>query len=212
MEILINSMPTSEEAISLLKEAEIRNPGPWVSHSYFVAQAAKLIAQNIEALDPDTAYVLGLLHDIGRREGSYGMRHSLDGYSFATNKGYDLVARICLTHVAFKHNERSVIVGKWDGTESEHQLVLDYVNSTVENDYDRLIKLCDYISLPSGFCLLEKRIVEMTMRSGFNELTLPRWKSTFEIKEYFEEKIGKSIYEVLPNVVENTFEQQVISQ
>jgi len=205
MEKLISSMPTTEEAIDLLKEAEIRNPGPWINHSYFVAQAAKLIAQNIKGLDADVAYILGLLHDIGRREGIHGMKHSFDGYSFAINKGYDLVARICLTHVAFKHNDRSVIVGKWDGTESEYQLVLDYVNSIVENDYDRLIKLCDYISLPSGFCLLEKRIVDITMRSGFNELTLPRWKSTFEIKEYFEEKIGKSIYEILPNVVENTF-------
>lgn len=205
MDHLINKIPTKEEAIALLKEAELRNPGPWVDHSYYVAQAAKLIADQVNSLDSNKAYVLGLLHDIGRRQGIHGMKHSIDGYDFAVDKGYDSVARICLTHIAFKYQENTVIVGTWDGTESQRQKVLEYVNSITENDYDRLIKLCDYISLSTGYCLLEKRIVEMTMRSGFNELTIPRWQSTFEIKKYFEEKIGRSIYQILPNVVENTF-------
>ncbi|WP_423738410.1 hypothetical protein ACUH7Y_16435 [Clostridium beijerinckii] len=74
-----------------------------------------------------------------------------------------------------------------------------------ETDYDRLIKLCDYLSLPNGFVLIEKRIVDIALRGGINEYTIPRWKSTFKIKEYFEEKIGKSIYSLLPNVKENTF-------
>lgn len=39
-----------------------------------------------------------------------------------------------------------------------------------------------------------------------NEYTIPRWKEIFEIKKYFEEKIGKSIYSLLPNIKENTFE------
>jgi len=110
-----------------------------------------------------------------------------------------------LTHIGFKHNNQPVVVGKWDGTQEEYSFVIDYLGSIEETDYDRLIKLCDYISLPSGFCLLEKRLVDMAMRGGINELTLPRWKSTFENKKYFEEKIGKSIYQVLPNVRENTF-------
>lgn len=74
-----------------------------------------------------------------------------------------------------------------------------------DTDYDKLIKLCDYLSLPSGFCLIEKRLVDMALRGGINEYTIPRWKSTFEIKQYFEENIGKSIYSLLPNIRENTF-------
>lgn len=48
----------------------------------------------------------------------------------------------------------------------------------------------------------------VAIRGGINEYTIPRWKSTFAIKNYFEQKIGKSIYELLPGVIENTFELQ----
>ena len=43
------------------------------------------------------------------------------------------------------------------------------------------------------------------MRHGINEYTTLKWKATFEIKEYFEKKMGKSVYSILPGVVENTF-------
>lgn len=55
------------------------------------------------------------------------------------------------------------------------------------------------------FGILKKRLVDIAMRGGVNKWTIPRWKSTFEIKQYFENLIGKSIYELLPNVIENTF-------
>jgi putative nucleotidyltransferase with HDIG domain len=200
-------VPTLEEAKSMLKEAEKLNPGPWVNHSLHVAEAAKLIAERTSDMNSELAYILGLLHDIGRRRfGIIGMRHSIDGYNYAIEHGYDLVGRICLSHVAFKHNGKIIIVGKWNGTEEEYNFIVDYLSKTKETDYDKLIKLCDYISLPSGFCLMEKRLVEMTLRGGVNEYTIPRWKSTFEIQSYFEQKIGKSIYKLLPRVVENTFE------
>ena len=199
-------IPTLEEANSMLVEAEKLNPGPWVKHSLNVAEAAKLIAEQTEDMDPELAYILGLLHDIGRRRyGIIGMRHSIDGYNYAIEHGYDLVARICLSHVAFRYNNKVIIVGKWNGTEEEHNFIVDYLSKTEETDYDKLIKLCDYIALDSGFLLMEKRLVDVAIRGGVNEYTIPRWKSSFEIKDYFEQKIGKSIYSLLPGVIENTF-------
>lgn len=200
-----NGVPTLEEAMLILKEAEKLNPGNWVKHSMFVAEGAKLIAEQIDNLDSELAYILGLLHDIGRREGIYGMRHGIDGYNYAISKGYDLVARTCLSHTAFKHNGEFVIAGKWDGTIEEYNFAKDYLSHTDENDYDKLIKLCDYLALPKGFVLIEKRIVEIALRGGINEHTIPRWKSTFEIKQYFENKMDKSIYDILPDVIDNTF-------
>ena len=82
-----------------LAEAEQKNPGDWISHSYYVAQAAKLIAQKISSLDEEVAYKMGLLHDIGRREGKYKNRHTLDGYKFLMKMGYPELARISITHV-----------------------------------------------------------------------------------------------------------------
>jgi len=37
-------VPTLQEAMVILKEAEKLNPGGWVNHYMFVAQGAKLIA------------------------------------------------------------------------------------------------------------------------------------------------------------------------
>ncbi len=83
--------------------------------------------------------------------------------------------------------------------------MIDTLSATDETDYDRLIRLCDYFAVPTGFCLIEKRLVDMALRGGLNEYSIPRWESTFQTKRYFEEKMGVSVYDVLPNVKENTF-------
>ncbi|WP_234123492.1 HD domain-containing protein [Clostridium hydrogenum] len=199
-------IPSLEEANLLLEEARSLNPTPWVEHVKYVAMSAKLIAEQTSDMNPETAYILGLLHDIGRRTGTTsGMRHSIDGYDYLIEKGYDLAAQVCLSHVAFKKNNEVIVVGKWNGTQEQHDFIVEYLSRIEDTDYDKLIKLCDYIALPSGFCLMEKRLVDMAIRGGVNENTLPRWKSTMEIQKYFEGKIGKSIYSLLPGVVENTF-------
>src|SRR5512139_2554397 len=92
------SVPTLQQAEALLSEAHDRNPGPWTMHSRHVALAARLIAERHPLLDPDVAEVVGLLHDIGRREGVTGMRHVLDGYNHLAALGFEDAARICLTH------------------------------------------------------------------------------------------------------------------
>lgn len=46
----------------------------------------------------------------------------------------------------------------------------------------------------------------MVMRSGVNEGTIPRWISTFGIKQYFDNTIGDIIYSLLPKVQESTFQ------
>ena len=49
-------------------------------------------------------------------------------------------------------------------------------------------------------------MVEVALRHGTHEFTAPKWKATFEIKQYFERLMGKSLYSILPKVIENTFE------
>lgn len=67
-------IPNADEINSYLKEASILNPGSWVEHSLFTGKAAKLIAEKCDDLDEDIAYALGVLHDIGRREGVKQMK------------------------------------------------------------------------------------------------------------------------------------------
>lgn len=74
-------IPTRTEAERLLLEAESCNPGPWGNHSRIVARCAEKIAEACDGLDSEKAYILGLLHDIGRRFGAGHLRHVSDGYN-----------------------------------------------------------------------------------------------------------------------------------
>ena len=87
-----------EAAETLLREAELCNPGPWGNHSRVAAHCAERIALYCKDLDPDKAYILGLLHDIGRKFGVRHLGHVSDGYSYMMSLGYDEVARVCILY------------------------------------------------------------------------------------------------------------------
>lgn len=197
-------VPTRQDALIYLQEAAVLNPGPWVDHSHCVAEAAAIIAVRHPELDPEPAFSVGLLHDIGRREGVFGMRHVVDGYHFMLAEAYPDAARICLTH---SYPIPNVMYGssKWDGTRAEQDFVSQTLSRITYDAYDKLIQLCDSICLPSGPVLMEKRLVDVIMRYGFNNYTLKKWDAFFAIKNEFEDIIGDSIYALLPDVVENTF-------
>lgn len=197
-------VPDITEAERLLVEAEARNPGGWVAHSRYVALAAKSIAAHHPELDADIAYTLGLLHDIGRQEGVTDMRHILDGYIFLHQEGLEDAARICLTH-SFPMQDVAAGSGQWDGTDEEAQFVKSYLTQLEYDEYDRLLQLCDALAWPSGFVLIEKRLVDVALRRGINEQAVAKWRAFLELQTHFERLIGRSIYSVLPGVVENTF-------
>ena len=74
--------------------AEKSNPGPWGNHSRVAAHCAEKIAMECDDMDADKAYVLGLLHDIGRKFGIRHIGHVSDGYSYMMSLGYDEVAQV----------------------------------------------------------------------------------------------------------------------
>lgn len=82
-------IPTREEAERLLAEAENCNPGPWGNHSRVAALCAEKIASECEDMDATKAYILGLLHDIGRKFGTRHLGHVYDGYKYMLSLGYD---------------------------------------------------------------------------------------------------------------------------
>lgn len=204
------TIPNRKQAHIYLSEAVALNPGPWAQHSRYVAQSAESIAQHHPKMEPEYAYVLGLLHDIGRRYGVAGMRHVIDGYHFLANEGYEDAARICLTH-SYPTENQAHGASPWDGSQEELQFVRAYLKKIQYNNYDRLIQLCDAISLPNGFCLMEKRLIDVVMRYGVNPSTVNRWRSFFAIKQQIEQDIDVSIYRLLPGIIENTFEWNSIA-
>lgn len=189
-------IPTIIEAELLLSEAEKLNPGLWVSHSKIVGFCARVIAEKCDNLEADTAFVFGLLHDIGRRAGVCEMKHIVNGYRFMKSIGYDDIARICLTH-SFPYKNINAYTGQNDCTTEETKFITTFLANTEYNDYDRLIQLCDALALPNGATFLEKRLVDVTLRRGFNDLTIPKWKTFYELKNYFDDKIGTDIYKII---------------
>lgn len=191
--------PTSEDALKEIETASRLNPGAWTQHSRNVAAAAKIIADCCPDLCGDKAFVLGLLHDIGRRNGVSALRHTIDGYNYAVEKGWDDVARVCLTH-SFPVKDIEADIGKKDITIKEYEFLKKYLESIEYDDYDKLIILCDALADADGFCILEKRFVDTARRYGVFPFSVDRWNKTYEYKTYFEELIGQSVYRLLPGI------------
>ena len=194
-------LPTAEEAMRELKLAEELNPGPWVGHSVNVGIAAKMIAEKVPSMDPEKAYILGLLHDIGRRVGIVDIpTHICEGYKYCMQKGWDEAARICMTHSYLRMRDE---FGYEPETEQE-KAIKAYIMNCEADDYDRLIQLCDSLAVDYGFVILEKRFVDVTRRYGIMEDYIRGWETAFAIKEAFEKEMGCSVYDVLPDIGRTT--------
>ena len=183
--------------------AERQIPGKWAAHSHFAALACKNIASRCEGMSAELAYCFGLLHDIGRYAGVSSERHLIDGYRFCMERGWEKAAQICISHAFMIQDIRSSI-GTFDVTETDFRFLENFVKNAVFDDYDRLVQLCDALALPTGFCILEKRFVDVTIRYGVHPYTVDRWKKVLEIKADFEGKIDGSIYDLLPGAIENS--------
>ena len=195
---------TRTVAEKALKEAHTANPDPWADHSRYVAQACEHIAKHCPGLDADTAYIYGILHDIGRHAGVSSERHLIDGYRYCMDRGWEKAAQICISH-AFMIQDIDTSIGIFDMPCEDKEFMRQFVKNAVYDDYDRLVQLCDALALSNGFCLLEKRFVDVAIRYGMHPATVDRWKAVLEIKTYFEERMGCSIYSCLPGVIENSF-------
>lgn len=182
--------PTREEANRLLLDAGKDNPGRWIIHSRCTAYCAEKIAQ-LSGMDTDKAYVLGLLHDIGRKFGIFNFRHISEGYKYMMSLGYDDVARICLTH-SFNGDKLESYVGKFDAPKEDIEMIRIKLKETEQDDYDKLIKLCDAFAGADGIMDIMDRINDVKRRYGTYDPGM--LQNNIDLKEYFEKKMGMDIY------------------
>lgn len=187
-------LPTRQEAERILKEAEMCNPGPWGNHSRVAAHCAEKIAEICDDMDADKAYILGLLHDIGRKFGGRHLGHVSDGYSYMMSLGYDEAARICLTH-SFNNQTTDEYIGTFDTTKEELEMIQNTLRGVVMDEYDRLIQLCDALAGAEGVLDIEERMGDVKRRYG--SYPQEKWNSNLALKKHFEEKTGKNIYAVV---------------
>jgi len=187
-------LPTLAQAKRLLAEAETCNPGPWGDHSRVAAHCAKAIAGRCPGMDGEKAYILGLLHDIGRKFGVSHLRHVSDGYSYLRSLGYDEAARICLTH-SFSNLRVEEYIGRFDVSDEELALIVTELAAVQPDDYDRLIQLCDALAGSQGVLDIEERMGDVKARYGMYPQA--KWDRNLELKAYFEEKMGMDVYEAV---------------
>ena len=187
-------MPTRAEAEKILEEAGQCTFGPWVNHSRITAKCAEKIAELCENLDSEKAYILGLLHDIGRKFGVRHLGHVYDGYTYMMSLGYDEVAKICLTH-SFNNSTIQEYIGKFDVSDEELELIETALAKVNMDDYDKLIQLCDALAGSDGVLNIEDRMRDVKQRYGY--YPQEKWNSNIRLKNYFEKKTGNNIYKTV---------------
>ena len=184
-------LPTREEAIALVRDGLACNPGPWGRHCLTAAHCAEKIASACGDMDSEKAYILGLLHDIGRKFGTRHLGHVSDGYTYMKSLGYDEVAKICLTH-SFNNHTVDEYIGKFDVSQEELTLIKNKLVETVYDEYDLLIQLCDSLAGADGVLDIEERMNDVKRRYG--SYPQDKWDSNIELMHYLEKRMNQNIY------------------
>lgn len=184
-------LPTREEAIALVKDGLACNPGPWGRHCLTAAHSAEKIANACGDMDSEKAYILGLMHDIGRKFGTRHLGHVSDGYTYMKSLGYDEAAKICLTH-SFNNHTVDEYIGKFDVSQEELTLIKTKLAETVYDEYDLLIQLCDSLAGADGVLDIEERMNDVKRRYG--SYPQDKWDSNIELMHYFEKRMNQNIY------------------
>ena len=184
-------LPTREEAMELIRDGVACNPGPWGKHCLTAAHCAERIARACPDLDGEKAYILGLLHDIGRKFGVRHLGHVSDGYTYMKSLGYDEAAKVCLTH-SFNNQTVEEYIGKFDVSDEEMAMIRKELSQTDYDEYDRLIQLCDCLAGAEGVLDIEDRMNDVKKRYG--AYPQAKWDTNIKWKRYFEEKMNQDIY------------------
>ena len=151
----------------------------------------KKIASACGDMDVEKAYILGLLHDIGRKFGVRHLGHVYDGYVYMKSLGYDEVAKICLTH-SFNNHTIDEYIGKFDVTDEELIIIKTELAKTIYDEYDRLIQLCDCLAGAEGVLDIENRMNDVKEKVWL--LSAGQVEFNMKLKQYFEGKMNKDIY------------------
>ncbi|MBR1648392.1 MAG: HD domain-containing protein [Alphaproteobacteria bacterium] len=166
-------------------------------HTLGVAKAASKIASRIPGMDEEEAYILGLLHDYGKKinEKKEGIFHGRVGYEELLKMGYGEAAQICLTHTfPIKNFDDSEYSYPQDWKDWLHKALalIEY------SDYDYLIALCDKFFEGLSMVSIEKRVAGIKKRYNLDDKQAETLlDESLRLKDYFDKKTGCDIYDIL---------------
>lgn len=172
--------------------------GEYIFHTEGVARAAQVIAAATDDMNPEKAYVLGLLHDYGKKydERAINKFHGRSGYEELNKLGYPVVARICLTHTFPQRdfNDEDYLSYPQEWLEWAHK----ELSGIIYDDYDRLIQLCDMFFEGMQMVDFESRFKGIVRRYNLPQRLLSvLMKNALRLRDYFEDKTRQDIYQLL---------------
>lgn len=202
------SLDEAEEIIKKEEKYALENGRPqgtwhtYYDHIYNVAKVCKIIASRTKHLDPEKAFMIGLLHDIGKMKETYtGEFHGIAGYNMIINKDPD-IAKGCLLH-SFVSDEiydfEKCKKFQRVNDRKQYDFILEYLSKNPMNDYDILLQMADSIGDYRGFISIEDRIDDFLERHNILEKKFSEniLKPRIDNKKYFDKLIGQDVYEVL---------------
>jgi len=171
-------------------------------HVFNVAKIAENIARKTGSLNPDTAYILGLLHDIGRikDETVTHVPHSLEGYNYLRKIGFPDVAPICITHNFIDPDIKAEDYPTYDAKSFE--TARNFLQKIRYNDYDRLVQLADLFSSGKEILSIRQRLDKN--KQFYHIKNLSYEDKAFGLRDYFNQKYNLDVEQI----VADTFNMQ----
>jgi HD superfamily phosphodiesterase len=166
-------------------------------HCENVAYVASRIAE-AASMDANKAYILGLFHDCGGyiEHTVKGTFHGTAGYDLMMEKGFDEVARTCLSHSFYNADFNIEDFASYDTKELQRAKQLLQLQSW--DDYDRLIYLADKMAPYDYIDTVENRVEMIRTRYHLSDERAVRLlRESRDIKNYFDERCGQDIYQIL---------------
>lgn len=167
-------------------------------HTTKIAEICQTLASQIDGLNPERAYILGLMHDYGKRinERVANRFHGLEGYHVLLGMGYPHLARICLTHTFPVHDFDIDFYPNYNIADLLE--VKNILKDIIYDDYDRLVqyadKLCEGLNIVSFEQRMSALVTRYHLQQKHSDYLLAESKV---LKDYFDKLCGIDTYKVL---------------
>lgn len=194
------NIPNKDKVRNMLDEAFKANPGPWIIHSHIIGKTSEKIAREI-GLDPEIAFALGCLHDLGKAYRHLEMAHFMEGYRILRFESYFYPARIALGH-GFVTDEIFSYHGRANVSEKDQEFIKAYLKKRDLDIYEKLVILLDNLIKDTYLGLEERENLRNIPRTPDR---VERLEILRAWQDEFEEKLQNPIKTYLPRVRHNKF-------
>lgn len=170
-----------------------------LGHYLRVAQNAQGIAEYLPHLNPEKAYIMGLMHDYGQVDEAKDKHlfHGLIGYQKLLALGYDEAARAALVHSFFE--DEQITPERYHSYDAQAiKQCAEILSKTPFDDYDRLVHLADLMAVGEKAVTIEMRFEYLVAAYRINEeMMKDKFARACKLKHYFDRLCGKDVYDIL---------------